>query len=74
MLETPRSVGNATGKPTVAAPVTRKMVQARTRELALIAGRTAPHVLQVDYEQAKRELTGASEPDRQEAILDASAD
>jgi hypothetical protein len=51
-------------------PVTREMVQARTRELALIAGRAPPHVSQADYEQAKRELTGESDMDRQEAMLD----
>ncbi len=51
-------------------PVTREMVQARTRELALMAGRVPPHVMQVDYEQAKRELTGTSEADQQDVILD----
>ncbi len=51
-------------------PVTREMVQARTRELALIAGRAPPHVTQADYEQAKRELTGGAEMDRQEEVLD----
>ena len=51
-------------------PVTREMVQARTRELALIAGRAPPHVTQADYEQAKQELTGESDLDRQEAVLD----
>lgn len=49
--------------------ITREMVQARTRELALLAGRPPPHVLQADYEQAKRELTGETELDRQEAML-----
>jgi hypothetical protein len=52
-------------------PVTRDDVQARARELALIDGRTAPDVSQADYEQAKRELTGESDLDRQEAVLDA---
>ncbi len=52
-------------------PVTRDLVHARARELALIAGRTPLQVSQADYEQAKRELTGESDPDRQEAILDA---
>ncbi|CAM3139780.1 hypothetical protein [Rariglobus hedericola] len=33
-------------------------VRVRTRELALDAGRVPPHVLQVDYEQAKREVMG----------------
>jgi len=51
-------------------PVTREGVHARARELALIDGRTPPDVTQADYEQAKRELTGESELDRQEAVLD----
>jgi len=52
-------------------PVTRAMVQARARELAVIAGRAPPYVTQVDYQQARRELTGESDMDRQDAILDA---
>jgi len=36
----------------------RQMVSARTRELALIAGRTSLSVSQADYEKAKRELMG----------------
>jgi len=51
--------------------VTREMVHARARELALIAGHAPPHVSQADYEQAKRELTGESDLDRQEAVLEA---
>jgi hypothetical protein len=51
---------------------TRKMAQARARELAVIAGRPACHVIQSDYEQAKRELTGESDRERQDAILDAA--
>ena len=51
-------------------PVTRAMVHARARELALIAGRPPPHVEQVDYEQAKRELTGEPVIDPQEARLE----
>ncbi len=51
--------------------VTRANVQERTREIARLAGRVAPHVLQADYEQAKRELTGTAETERQDAILDA---
>lgn len=57
---------NATG----IGPVTREMVHVRTRELALIAGRAPPHVARVDYEQAKLELTGEPDPDRQDAMLD----
>jgi hypothetical protein len=62
--QTPRS-----GK-FVAGPVTRERVHDRTRELALLAGRVPPHVCQDDYEQAKREVTGESEIDRQTAALD----
>ena len=51
-------------------PVSRAMVQARARELALIAGRLPPHVAQVDYEQAKRELTGEPVIDPRESILE----
>lgn len=51
-------------------PVSRERVHARARELALIAGRVPPHVAQADYEQAKRELTGESDLDRQEARLE----
>jgi len=49
---------------------TREMVQTRARELALAAGRIAPHMSQEDYEQAKRELTGETDGDRQQAVLD----
>jgi hypothetical protein len=52
--------------------VTRKMVRERARELALIEGRVPPQVLQVDYEQAKRELTGEADLDPQEAALESA--
>jgi hypothetical protein len=51
--------------------VTRELVRARARELALLAGRPPPLVTQADYFQARRELTGETNPERQEAILDA---
>ena len=51
-------------------PVTREMLYARTMELALMAGRSAHQIKQVDYERAKRELTGESDFDRQQAVLD----
>jgi hypothetical protein len=50
--------------------VTRAMVNARAKELALLAGHPAGHVTQAEYEQAKRELTGESDTDRQDAILE----
>jgi hypothetical protein len=51
--------------------VTRDMVHQRARELAMISGRAPHDVSQADYEQAKRELTGESDMDRQEEILEA---
>jgi hypothetical protein len=50
--------------------VTPEMVEARARELAMIAGRVPPEPSEVDYKQAKRELTGGTEMDVQEAALD----
>jgi len=53
-------------------PASREDAQARARELAAIAGRAPHEVTQRDYEQAKHEVTGESDPDRQEAKLDAA--
>ncbi len=50
--------------------VTRQMVHDRTLELALIDGRSSHQIKQVDYERAKRELTGETNFDRQQEILD----
>jgi hypothetical protein len=50
--------------------VTPGIVEARARELAAIAGRVPPHPSQVDYEQAKRELTGEPDVDVVEAVLE----
>lgn len=50
--------------------VTRSMVYARTTALASIAGRPSHAIRQSDYERAKRELTGESDFNRQEEILD----
>jgi hypothetical protein len=50
--------------------VSRAMVHQRARELSVIAGRVPPQVSQADYEQAKRELTGETELDLQEARLE----
>ena len=54
----------------LAGSITRQMVHDRTLELALIDGRTSLQIKQVDYEQAKRELTGESDFGRQQQILD----
>ena len=50
--------------------VTRKMLRERAVELALINGRSAQHVSKSDWEQAKRELTGDSNTDPKEDILE----
>src|SRR5688572_32966008 len=41
--------------------VTKDMVVKRAREIAVINGRTADTMLQSDFDQAKRELTGRGE-------------
>jgi hypothetical protein len=54
-------------------PVTRERVQARTRELASLAGRAGHQVTRSDYERAKREITGERLPHRQDSLLDSPA-
>ena len=71
MNRNPSNQTHLTANSGVASAVTRMMVHDRARELALIADRTAQQVTQADYEKAKRELTGESDLDRQDAILDA---
>lgn len=61
-----------TGTPGRPDLITREDARARARELAAIAGRAPHEVRQSDYEQAKREVTGESDPDRQEARLEAN--
>ncbi len=50
--------------------VTQEMVQVRARELAAIAGRVPLEPSEVDYDQAKRELTGGTEMNPQEEALE----
>jgi hypothetical protein len=50
--------------------VTRKMVRERAIELATINGRSAHEYSKSDWEQAKRELTGNSDTDLKEAVLE----
>ena len=52
--------------------VTRKMVRERAVELAVINGRSAQEVSKSDWQQAKRELTGESDMDLNEAILESA--
>jgi hypothetical protein len=51
-------------------PVTHAMVQARARELAVVAGRAPAHVSPADLEQARRELAGGPEMDSRETSMD----
>lgn len=53
--------------------LTREKVRVRARALASLQGRPPIDVSQMDYEQAKRELTGLSGLAQQEAMLDLSA-
>jgi hypothetical protein len=46
------------------------MVYARTIEIASLAGRASYEIKQFDYEQAKRELTGESDFEKQEAVFE----
>lgn len=55
--------------PTIFPLVTPHMVRSRTVELAISSGRSSIEIRQRDYEQAKRELTGETDFDRQQAVL-----
>jgi hypothetical protein len=52
--------------------VTPEMVRERAVELAVINGRSAQEVSKSDWEQAKRELTGDSDTDPNEAALESA--
>jgi hypothetical protein len=51
--------------------VTRDLIDKRARELALLAGRPHHEATEADFEQAERELSGGSELDPDEEVLDA---
>jgi len=71
MGKNPINKGIIAEKLTGIGAVTRDMVHKRARELATISGRGPHDVSQSDYEQAKRELTGESDMDKQEEMLEA---
>jgi hypothetical protein len=52
--------------------VTREMVRKRAVELAVLDGRLARDVSNSDWQQAKRELTGGSDADPKELILESA--
>ena len=49
--------------------VSREMIHERAAELALIGSKEPGSISQDNYQQAKRELTGESDIDRQEEVL-----
>jgi hypothetical protein len=53
-------------------PVTRGMLRERAIELAAGGGRTAQQVSKADWDQARRESSGAPEVDPKDAILEAA--
>lgn len=72
-MNTPNACGTLSYRSeTPTRSVTRKMVHARTLEIALLAGRNQHQIKQSDYETAKRELTGETDFDLQQAVLDHS--
>ena len=52
--------------------VTRKMVQERAAELAVIDGRSGQEAPKTELEQAKRELTGGPDADPKETVLESA--
>jgi hypothetical protein len=52
--------------------ITRKMVRERAIELTAINGRSAHEASKSDWEQAKSELTGNSDMDSKEAVLESA--
>jgi hypothetical protein len=50
--------------------VTRQMVQQRAIEIAIVNGRSRHNVLESDWEEARRDLTGGQQVDPQEAALE----
>ena len=70
MANNPLSKGVLTENFTGIGSVTREMVYKRARDLALLAGYAPTLVRQSDYEQAKRELTGGADIDRQDTALE----
>src|SRR5450756_975622 len=72
MKTNPTKQGSLTENSAGLGTVTRKMVRERAVELAVINGRSAQDVSKSDWEQAKREMTGDSDPDPNEAVLESA--
>jgi hypothetical protein len=61
------------GLPANPLDATRARARERAGEIARLAGRIAPYVVQADYEQAKLELTGEKDLGRQDAVFAANS-
>jgi hypothetical protein len=72
MKTNPLKEGTLTENSAGLGTVTRKMVRERAIELAVINGRSARDVSKSDWEQAKRELTGGSDTEPKEAVLESA--
>ena len=70
MNKNPLNKGVLTENASGIGTVTPEMVETRARELAAIAGRVPSQPSEVDYEQAQRELTGGSDMDIEEEVLE----
>lgn len=51
-------------------PVTSEMIDKRARELALLSGRPENEATEADFEQARRELNGETDLDKEEIALE----
>jgi hypothetical protein len=72
MKKNPLKDGTLTENSAGIGTVTRNMVRERAIELAVINGRSAQDVSKSDWEQAKLELTGGSDADSNEALLESA--
>ena len=72
MKTNPLKEGNISENSAGIGTVTRKMVRERAVELAVINGRSAQEVSTADWDQAKRDLTGDSDTDPNEAVLESA--
>jgi hypothetical protein len=72
MTPSPLKQGALTENASGLGTVSRGMVRERAVELAVINGRVAGETSPADWEQAKRELTGGSELDPKQALLESA--
>lgn len=68
----PLKEGSVTENSAGIGTVTRQMVRERAEELAVIKGRSKSELLQSDWDQAKRELTGQDENDPKTTVLESA--